>query len=222
MVRDDWNGFNVLHRAAARTGGLDIGFVPGAGGHDFDGILDGAARGEIDTVYLLGADEIDMARLGPPGEGAFVIYQGHHGDAGAHRADVILPGAAYTEKNGLYVNTEGRPQHGFRAVFPPGEAREDWKIVRALSQALGRTLPYDTLDQLRARLTALYPIFESIDEIVPAPWQAFGQAGRLDPAPFKSPIANFYMTDPISRCSETMAKCTALVGAAADKTGTHG
>ena len=140
MVRDGWNGFNVLHRAAARVGGLDIGFVPGPGGRDVDGILDGAAKGEIDVVYLLGADEIDMARLGKPGEGAFVIYQGHHGDAGAHRADVILPGAAYTEKNGLYVNTEGRPQRGFRAVFPPGEAREDWKILRALSEALGRKL----------------------------------------------------------------------------------
>jgi NADH-quinone oxidoreductase subunit G len=223
MVRADWNGFNVLHRAASRVGGLDIGFVPQSQGRDLEGILDGAGKGLIDTVYLLGADEIDMARLGKPGEGPFVIYQGHHGDAGAHRADVILPGAAYTEKNGLYVNTEGRPQRGFRAVFPPGDAREDWKIIRALSEAAGRQLTYDTLDQLRARLTALYPLFDSIDDIVPAPWQAFGQPGRLDTAPFKSPIENFYMTDPISRCSETMAKCTALLGRGpADKTGTHG
>jgi NADH-quinone oxidoreductase subunit G len=218
MVRDGWNGFNVLQRAAARTGGLDIGFVPGAGGRDVSGILDGAARGEIDVVYLLGADELDMARLGS----AFVIYQGHHGDAGAHRADVVLPGAAYTEKNGIYVNTEGRPQRGFRAVFPPGEAREDWKIVRALSEALGRTLGYDTQEQLRARLATLYPVFEAIDEIQPARWQDFGQAGRVDAAPFKTPIKNFYMTDPISRCSETMAKCSALAGQGAGKTGTHG
>ncbi|MGE5146201.1 MAG: NADH-quinone oxidoreductase subunit NuoG [Candidatus Eiseniibacteriota bacterium] len=218
MVRDGWNGFNVLHRAAARVGGLDIGFVPASGGRDLDAILSGAAAGEIDVVYLLGADEIDMARLGS----AFVIYQGHHGDAGAHRADVILPGAAYTEKNGLYVNTEGRPQRGFRATFPPGEAREDWKIIRALSDGLGRKLAYDTQEQLRARLATLYPIFETLDEIQPARWQAFGQAGRLDPAPFKSPIANFYMTDPISRCSETMAKCSALAGRGAGKTGTHG
>jgi NADH-quinone oxidoreductase subunit G len=222
MVRDDWNGFNVLHRAAARVGGLDIGFVPGTGGRDLAGILDGAAKGEIEIVYLLGADEIDMSKLGAPGDGPFVIYQGHHGDAGAHRADVILPGAAYTEKNGLYVNTEGRPQRGFRAVFPPGDAREDWKIIRALSEALGRTLAYDTQDQLRTHLATLFPMFEAIDEIQPARWQAFGQPGRLDPAPFKGPIANFYMTDPISRCSETMAKCSALLGQGAGKTGTDG
>jgi NADH-quinone oxidoreductase subunit G len=222
MVREGWNGFNVLHRAAARVGGLDIGFVPQSGGRDVAGILDGAGRGEIDVVYLLGADEIDMGRFGQPGEGPFVVYQGHHGDAGAHRADVILPGAAYTEKNGLYVNTEGRPQRGFRAVFPPGEAREDWKIVRALSEALGRRLAYDTLEQLRARVTSLHPVFETLDHVEPAPWQGFGQPGRLDAAPFKSPIANFYMTDPISRSSETMAKCTALAGRTAEKTGTHG
>ena len=136
-----WNGFNVLHTAAARAGGLDLGFVPGKGGRDIDGILDGASGGEIDVVYLLGADEIEMARLGR----AFVIYQGSHGDAGAHRADVILPGAAYTEKNAIYVNTEGRAQMTGRAIFPPGDAREDWKIVRALSSALGKTLPFDTL-----------------------------------------------------------------------------
>jgi NADH-quinone oxidoreductase subunit G len=222
MVREGWNGFNVLHRAAARVGGLDIGFLPQAGGRDVAGILDGAAKGEIEVVYLLGADEIDMARLGKAGEGPFVVYQGHHGDAGAHRADVILPGAAYTEKNGYYVNTEGRPQRGFRATFPPGEAREDWKIIRALSEALGHRLSYDTLEELRARLTSLHPVFATLDAIRPAAWQPFGQPGRLDAAPFKSPIANFYMTDPISRNSETMAKCTAIVGRAAEKTGTHG
>ena len=137
----------MLHTAAARVGGLDLGFVPGQGGRDVAGILAGADAGEIEVVYLLGADEIDTAKLGK----AFVVYQGHHGDAGAQRADVILPGAAYTEKNATYVNTEGRVQRGALAVFPPGEAREDWKILRALSEALGRTLPFDTLGQLRAR-----------------------------------------------------------------------
>ncbi|MEE8622659.1 MAG: NADH-quinone oxidoreductase subunit NuoG, partial [Alphaproteobacteria bacterium] len=148
MIGDGWNGFNVLHTAAARVGGLDLGFVPQTGGLDVAGILDGASSGRIEAVYLLGADEIDMARL----KDAFVIYQGHHGDAGAARADVILPGAAYTEKNGTFVNTEGRVQLARLAVFPPGEAREDWKIVRALSETLGRKLPYDDLARLRARM----------------------------------------------------------------------
>ncbi|HEX9446545.1 MAG TPA: NADH-quinone oxidoreductase subunit NuoG, partial [Dongiaceae bacterium] len=132
LVRPDWNGFNLLHTAAARVGALELGFVPGTGGRDVRGIMDGAQRGEIEIVYLLGADEIDMNRLGQ----AFVIYQGHHGDAGAHRADVVLPGAAYTEKDGTYMNTEGRTQLGQRAAFPPGEAKEDWAILRALSAVL--------------------------------------------------------------------------------------
>ena len=134
MVRRDWNGFNVLHRAAARVGGLDLGFLPGPGGRDVAGILAGVPSGEIEVLYLLGADELDLADTGS----AFVIYQGHHGDRGAARADVVLPGAAYTEKDATYVNTEGRVQLGRRAVFPPGEAREDWAILRALSGALGQ------------------------------------------------------------------------------------
>ncbi|MGC2523789.1 MAG: NADH-quinone oxidoreductase subunit NuoG, partial [Stellaceae bacterium] len=129
LVRDGWNGFNVLHRAAARVGGLDLDFVPGPGGRDVAGIVEGCRSGQIEVLYLLGADEIDTGDLGP----AFVVYQGHHGDRGAARADVILPGAAYTEKDGTYVNTEGRVQQGRRAVFPPGDAREDWAIIRALS-----------------------------------------------------------------------------------------
>ena len=135
-----WNGFSVLHTAAARVAGLDLGLIPGEGGRDVEAILDGAEKGEIDVVYLLGADEIDTDLLGK----AFVIYQGSHGDRGAHRADVILPGAAYTEKDATYVNTEGRPQMTARAVFPPGEAREDWKIVRALSGVLGQALPFNS------------------------------------------------------------------------------
>ena len=223
MVRDGgadgWNGFNMLHTAAARVGGLDLGFVPGAGGRDTDAILDGAASGEIEVVWLLGADEIDMARLGT----AFVIYQGHHGDAGAHRADVILPGAAYTEKDGTYVNTEGRVQRGRLAVFPPGEARADWKIPRALSERLGKTLPYDTLDALRARLAEVNPIFAEVDSVVPAAWGAFGAAGDTDDAPFAPPIANYYMTDPIGRASVTMAKCSESRGlSGGGRTGTDG
>jgi NADH-quinone oxidoreductase subunit G len=219
MVRDDWNGFNVLHTAAARVGGLDLGLVPAAGGHDVAGILEAASRGQIEVVFLLGADEIDTTRLGK----AFVIYQGHHGDRGAARADVVLPGAAYTEKDAIYVNTEGRPQRGKLAVFPPGDAKEDWKILRALSEALGRKVPLDTLAQVRARLVALAPQLAEPDVIQPAAWGKFGRAGKLDPAPFAYPIADFYRTDPISRSSSVMAECSALqMEAAPQATGTYG
>jgi NADH-quinone oxidoreductase subunit G len=224
MVVSDWNGFNVLHTAAGRVAGLDLGLVPGEGGRDVPGILEGAGQGEIKVVYLLGADEIDMAALGE----AFVVYQGHHGDAGAQRADVILPGAAYTEKEAIYVNTEGRPQLAARAVFPPGEAREDWTILRALSDALasgglGTRLPYDTLHQLRAHMTEIAPHLAAIGEVVPADWRPFGTEGPMDPDPFTSPISDFYMTDSICRASETMAACSALyMASGAQETGTDG
>ena len=204
-VGDEWNGFAVLHTAAARVGGLDLGFVPRDGGRDVEGILQGCESGEVEVVYLLGADEFDTSRLG----NAFVIYQGHHGDAGAHRADVVLPGAAYTEKNGIYVNTEGRVQYANRAIFPPGEAREDWTIVRALSGVLGAPLPYDNLDQVRQRLVEVNDVFAHRDELLRNPWGDFGTAGAMQSSAFASPVTNFYMTDPISRASETMARCTA-------------
>ncbi|GGF40635.1 NADH-quinone oxidoreductase [Aliidongia dinghuensis] len=218
-VREGWNGFNVLHTAAARVGGLELGFVPGEGGRDLAGILEGAQHGDIEVVYLLGADEIDMGRLGK----AFVIYQGHHGDAGAARADVVLPGSAYTEKNGTYVNTEGRVQLGRLATFPPGDAREDWKILRALSEPLGHKLPYDNLAQLRQRLVAVNPRFAQVDEIVPAEWTSFGVPGPTGSGPFVYPIENYYMTDPVSRSSPTMAACTeSLRATVSQKTGTNG
>ncbi len=213
LIKDGWNGFNVLHTAAARVGGLDLGFV---GTKDVRGILDAAGKGEIEVVYLLGADEIDTAKLGK----AFVIYQGHHGDRGAHRADVILPGAAYTEKDGLYVNTEGRVQAALRAVFPPGEAREDWTIIRALSESLGKPLPFDNLAQLRARLRDAAPTFATVDKIQTAAWGAFGAAGQVNATAFEYPVKNYYMTDPISRASRTMARCTEeFVMGGAKKTG---
>jgi NADH-quinone oxidoreductase subunit G len=219
LVKDGWNGFNILHTAAARVGGLELGFLPGAGGRDVTGMLDAASSGALDVLYLLGADEIDMSRLGK----AFVIYQGHHGDAGAHRADVILPGAAYTEKSGTYINTEGRVQQTQLASFPPGDAREDWAILRALSELAGKRLPYDNLTQLRARMMQIAPRFGRLGAVEPASWGAFGAEGAVDAAPFRSPIENFYMTDPISRASETMAECTAtFVHGAEGKTGTHG
>jgi NADH-quinone oxidoreductase subunit G len=213
-----WNGFNVLHTAAARVGGMDLGFLPAEGGKSTAGIVGGAEKGEIKMVYLLGADEIDTSRLGE----AFVIYQGHHGDAGAHRADVILPGAAYTEKNGTYVNTEGRVQSTRLACYPPGEAREDWTIIRALSEVLGKVLPLNTLDQVRQRLRDVNPVFGAGDRIEPAKWAAFGQKGDLDSRPFEPPDTNFYMTNPVCRASLTMAQCVeALAGEETRKTGTH-
>ncbi|HEY8016824.1 MAG TPA: NADH-quinone oxidoreductase subunit NuoG [Dongiaceae bacterium] len=219
LVKEGWNGFNVLHTAAARVGGLEVGFVPGPGGRDTAGILAGAAKGEVEFVYLLGVDEIDMAKLGK----AFVVYQGHHGDAGAHRADVVLPGAAYTEKDGTYMNTEGRAQLGLRAVFPLGEAREDWAVLRALSQVLGKVLPYDNLAQLRRQLFEANPRFQRLDSVEPAAWGPFGREGPVQAAAFRTPITNFYMTDPISRASETMAKCTeTYVAGGVEATGTYG
>ncbi len=193
--------------------------MPGQGGKDVAGILAATKAGEIGAVYLLGADEIDMNALGI----AFVIYQGHHGDAGAHRADVILPGAAYTEKNGTYVNTEGRVQRTQMATFALGEAREDWKILRALSEVLGKPLPYDSLADVRKRLVAVNPIFGALDQVTPAAWEAFGTAGATSSAAFVSPVANYYMTDAICRASKTMAECTAtFVHSAQQRTGTHG
>ncbi len=219
MVGAEWNGFNVLHTAAARVGALDLGFLPATGGRDVAGILDGAEKGDIDVVYLLGADEIDTARLGK----SFVIYQGHHGDAGAHRADVILPGAAYTEKNATYVNTEGRVQRTRLAVFPPGDAKEDWTVIRALSEVLGQKLPYDTLAELRGRLVEANSLFAAVDRVEPAGWGPFGTEGTPMRDPLVSPIENFYMTDAISRASKTMAECTAtFVGCAHQRSGTHG
>lgn len=204
-AKTGWNGFNVLHTAAARVGGLDTGFLPGPNGLDTEGILNAAGNGDIEVLYLLGADEIDMGRTG----NAFVIYQGHHGDAGAARADVILPGAAYTEKNATYVNTEGRVQHGRLAVYPPGEAREDWKILRALSEVIGKPLPFNTLEDIYKKLVGTNDVFATVDSLNPAPWGEFGGDGAIDgTTAFTLPIGNFYMTDPISRASATMAQCS--------------
>ena len=222
MVKDGWNGFNVLHTAAARVGGLDLGFVPGEGGLGTAAILDAAGTGAVKAVWLLGADQIETNAL----DRAFVIYQGHHGDVGAQVADVILPGAAYTEKHGTYVNTEGRVQRTDRAVFPPGQAREDWKILRAVSEVLGHTLPFDTLEALRALMEAKVPSFAERGVATPGAWAPFGETGALDVSggPLVSPVRNYYMTDPISRASPTMAACTLEIGGEATeaRTGTDG
>jgi NADH-quinone oxidoreductase subunit G len=218
-----WNGFNVLHTAAARVGALDLGFLPQKGGKDTVAILEATARGDLDFVYLLGADEIDTKKLGE----AFVVYQGSHGDAGAHRADVILPGAAYTEQNGTYVNTEGRVQLARRATFPPGDAREDWTIIRALSDVLAKKLPYDDLGALRQAMLKDAPHFAQTDRAPANPgadaaiWTNIGAAGTIAKTPFDHAVEDFYLTNPIARASHVMAECSAQfvkprLGAAAE------
>jgi NADH-quinone oxidoreductase subunit G len=204
-LREDWHGFNILHQFGGQVAALDLGFVPGEGGLDMEAMLDGG----VDALWLLGADGFDVSRIKP---GTFVIYQGHHGEAAAARADVILPGAAYTEKDGTYVNTEGRVQRGRMAVPPPGEAREDWRIIRAASQFLGVTLPFDTLEALRAEMAAAHPVFARLD-LAPLPGctdEAGPEtAGALSDAPFTLPIVNYWQVDPITRASATMAECAA-------------
>jgi len=204
-VKDGWNGFSVLHTAAARAGALDVGAVPGKDGLDVAGMLE---PGALEVLFLFGADEIDVP------EGAFVVYIGTHGDRGAHRADVILPGAAYTEKSGTYVNTEGRPQLANRAAFPPGDAREDWAILRALSDVLGAKLPYDSLAALRRTVQERYPhlaLFDTVEAADAATIEKLAKAGgKLDKAPFHSPVRDFYLTNPIARASAVMAECSAL------------
>ncbi len=204
-VKDGWNGFAVLQNTASRVGALDIGFAAGAGG------LNAAQMttfGTLDVLFLLGADEVKV-----PND-TFVVYIGTHGDAGAHRADVILPGAAYTEKSGLFVNTEGRVQMANRASFPPGEAREDWAIIRALSEVLGKKLPYDSLAALRQAMFKAVPHLMRIDQIAPGnsvDLKALaGKGGNLEKIPFKATVVDFYQTNPIARASAVMAECSRL------------
>ncbi|MGE0037173.1 MAG: NADH-quinone oxidoreductase subunit NuoG [Xanthobacteraceae bacterium] len=201
----DWNGFSVLHTAAARVGALDLGFVPATGALRAAQM---AEPGALDLVFLLGADEIDIA------DGAFVVYIGSHGDQGAHRADVILPGAAYPEKSGIYVNTEGRVQMAARAAFPPGEAREDWAILRALSDILGHKLPYDSLAALRRAIYAAHPHLQRLGQIAPGDRALIRSLATLggtpDKAPFGAAVSDFYFTNPIARASAVMSECSAI------------
>ncbi|MGX5722029.1 NADH-quinone oxidoreductase subunit NuoG [Shinella zoogloeoides] len=203
-VKADWNGLAVLHTAASRVGGLDLGFVPGEGGKTAADMLTGT-----DVLFLLGADEMDFSR-----KTAFTVYIGSHGDNAAHVADVILPGATYTEKSGTWVNTEGRVQMGNRAGFAPGDAREDWAILRALSDVLGKKLPFDSLAELRAKLYAAHPHFAAIDEIAAgdiADLSALAKkGGTMANSGFASPVKDFYLTNPIARASAVMAECSAL------------
>jgi NADH-quinone oxidoreductase subunit G len=211
MQRENWNGFNILHNVAGRVGALDVGFVPQNGGLNVAQILNSS---DIKLLYLLGADEVDLSQ-----NKAFVIYQGHHGDNGAAHADVVLPSPAYTEQDATYVNLEGRAQRALRATFPLGEAKEDWAIIRALSEELGRALPYNNLQQLREKISHELPHLMQHDEVSLHDFVA--HAGELLPisnAAFVPAISNFYMTNSVSRNSVTMAACAReLLGLGAQK-----
>ena len=204
-VKDGWNGFAVLQDTASRVGALDIGFAAGPGGLSS---VEMTTFGTLDVLFLLGADEMKVP------EGTFTVYIGTHGDRGAHRADVILPGAAYTEKSGIFVNTEGRVQMTNRAGFPPGDAREDWAIIRALSDVLGKKLPYDSLPALRQAIFKAAPHLMRLDRIEAGNADDIkalaGKGGTIEKAPFKASVEDFYLTNPIARASAVMAECSRL------------
>jgi NADH-quinone oxidoreductase subunit G len=195
LIREGWNGFNVLHTSASRMASLILGYAQKGGIADLQAVAP-------ELVLLLGADEVAADRF----EGAYKVYVGHHGDAGARIADLVLPGAAYAEKHGTYVNTEGRVQRGEKAAFPPGEAREDWAILRAVSELAGKTLPFDNYGQLRAAMVAEYPQLGR-DGLIDLPWSP----PRLDPkaeGPIRYPIADFFLTNALCRNSPTMQRCS--------------
>jgi NADH-quinone oxidoreductase subunit G len=204
-VKDGWNGFGVLHDTASGVGALDIGFAATTGGLS---VAQMTTFGTLDVLFLLGADEVKVP------DGTFVVYIGTHGDRGAHRADVILPGAAYTEKQGLYVNTEGRAQMASRAAFPPGEAREDWAIIRALSEVMAKRLPYDSLAALRQAIFKAVPHLMRVDQIEAGKADDLrtlaGKGGSPEKAPFKAAVEDYYLTNPIARASAVMAECSRL------------
>jgi NADH-quinone oxidoreductase subunit G len=200
MLQADWHGFNLLHRFGGQHGALDVGFVSGQP-------MAKMLSGGVDVLWVLNAEGLD---LGAVPASTFVILQGHHGDAAAKRADVILPGSAYTEKDAVWVNTEGRVQPGFRAVDPPGDAREDWKIIRAASAALGKPLAYDSLEELRGVLLAAHPIFgqaEVLERHGCADNAGPAAQGALGEAPLELVPGNYWQQCPISRASDTMAEC---------------
>lgn len=210
MVGENWNGFNVLHRAAARTAALDMGFVPVGGGVAAWRMGSALASGKLKVLWLLGADEIDLSLGGKKnGNKGFVIYQGHHGDRGASAADVILPSPAYTEKDGIYVNTEGRLQHGFAAVRPPGQAKAEWEVINRIAIGLGFNLGYSNHRQLRRELAKSKPLFADLGLSHTATSKVAGRAKTaLKEISIGGFDGDFYQTDPICRASVTMAKCS--------------
>ena len=216
LVGKDWNGFNVLHGAASRVGGLDLGLTATGG---IEAILDDAVSGKAKVVFLMAADEFDTTKL----RKAFVIYLGSHGDAGAEVADVVLPGAAYSEKDGLYINTEGRVQEGLKAIFPPGDARHDWTILRALSDVLGKPLPFDSFGELRARLFADLPHLNERDVAPQAKWGKFGSNKAPKAGGFGAASGDYFLTNPIARASKILNEVQDLANnVRREATGTDG
>ncbi len=203
VVKNGWNGFNILQPAASRVGALMMGFLPGKGGDDTDVILKCASQGHLKFLYLLGRDDVTQKDVGD----AFVVYQGHHGDQGAEMADVILPGVAYTEKQGLYLSMEGRVQETAQVVPAPGDAKEDWKIVRALSEMVGHTLPYNTREDLLEALYKQHPFFQTRGMRPETVWRMTSAPQEIRRGILDYPIKNYYMTDVIGRASPTMAQC---------------
>ncbi|MBO6549555.1 MAG: NADH-quinone oxidoreductase subunit G [Rhizobiales bacterium] len=222
-MKQGWNGFNILHTAASRVAGLELGFVPTESGLATNDIVAQAKNNQIDFLYLLGADEIDTSNLGD----AFVVYQGSHGDAGASCADVILPGAAYTEKNGTYMNLEGRVQHTNRAIFPPNEAKDDWAILRALSAAIGKPFGFNNLNELRTQMYNSNPKLAAVNSLEKADSQeiiklASKDIGELSNETLPICVEDFYDTNPIARASKVMTEMSAIKQQSAEKaTGTH-
>ncbi|MFC3051121.1 NADH-quinone oxidoreductase subunit NuoG [Kordiimonas pumila] len=210
-VKEGWNGFNVLHTAASRVGGLDLGLVADGG---IDKILDDAEAGKVKAVFLLGADEFDSSALAKP----FTVYIGTHGDEGVKNADVILPSVTYTEKPGTYINTEGRVQQAEKASHAPGDAREDWTILRALSDVVGETLPYNTFFELRSALEAAVPAVKTLDTLPNEAWGDFGSDGTIETGGIAPAIENFYQTNPIARASSVMTACITARDSVADET----
>ena len=216
LVTPEWNGFNILHTAAARVAGLMMEFLPAKGGKSTADICSGLENDAVKLLFNLGADELDLSQRDSK---STIIYIGSHGDRGASQADIVLPGAAWSEKDGIYVNMEGRVQHGQRASFPPGDAREDWAILRALSAVLGKTLAFDDQASLRDALSAAYPAFSVVDQSQSARPNKLGRKQAISNVPLDVAIGsgavtadrNFYMTCPISRASVTMAECVKAI-----------
>jgi NADH-quinone oxidoreductase subunit G len=196
LIKDGWNGFNVVHTSASRMASLILGYAQPGGIADIE-------KAAPELVLLLGADEVAADRF----KGAFKVYVGHHGDNGAKQADLILPGAAYAEKHGTYVNTEGRVQWAERAVFAPGEAREDWAILRAVSEFAGKKLPFDSYDQLRARMIKEFPPLGRRDALIDLPWAPPSLKAKAE-GPIRYPIGDFFLTNAICRNSPTMHRCS--------------
>lgn len=204
VIRDDWNGFNILHNHASTVGALDLGFTPGNKGKTTKQMIEAANKGIIKVLFLMGADELEIDKP----EGCFIVYIGHHGDKGANMADAILPSAAYTEKDAIYINLEGRAQLARMAVEPPFEAKPEWKLITDLAEILGYDLGFHTLDSLRHEIAKHVPSVASIGSLIKSNVNFAKNDNKLLKSPIQKIAINFYMTDPISRASVTMAKCT--------------